>query len=52
VTGFSTPKPTIATTDKPVIGTPPATTPKAVDFTTMTPEQLKAQYMTIGTKLP
>ena len=47
-----TQKPTIATTSNPVIGTPPATTPKAVDFTTMTPEQLKAQYMTIGTKLP
>lgn len=49
---FTPLKPTIATTDKPVIGTPPATTPKTVDFTTMTPEQLKAQYMTIGTKLP
>lgn len=47
-------KPTIATTETPVIGTPPATTPKITtnDFSTMTPEQLKAQYMSIGTKLP
>lgn len=45
-------KPTIATTDTPVIGNQPATTPAPIDFTTATPEQLKAQYMTIGTKLP
>ena len=54
VTGYGTtpPKPTIATTDTPVIGNQPATTPAPIDFTTATPEQLKAQYMTIGTKLP
>ena len=47
-------KPTIATSETPVIGTPPATTPTTTttDFTTMTPEQLKARYMEIGTKLP
>jgi len=51
-TNWAGTKPTIATTDKPVIWTAPATTPKPWDFTTMTPEQLKAQYMAIGTKLP
>lgn len=47
-------KPTIATGDSPVIGTPPATTPTTTttDFTVMTPEQLKSRYMEIGTKLP
>lgn len=47
-------KPTIATSDTPVIWTPPATTPTTTttDFTTMTPEQLKSRYMEIGTKLP
>jgi len=48
-------KPIIATSTDPVKSTPSATTPTVTtpwDYTAMTPEQLKAQYMTIGTKLP
>jgi len=52
VTGFSTPKPIIATTDKPVIGTPPATNTPIGDFSKFTPEQNYSKAMEIYTKDP
>lgn len=52
MTGFSTPKPTIATTDKPVIGTPPATNTPIGDFSKFTPEQNYSKAMEIYTKDP
>lgn len=46
-------KPTIATSSNPVLSAPAATTQNTnSNYSSMTPEQLKAQYMTIGQKLP
>jgi len=51
---YVAPKPVIATSSEPVKSTVSATSPiiPQGDYTTMTPEQLKAQYMSIGQKLP
>ncbi len=49
---FAPIKPTIATTDKPVIGTPPATNTPIGDFSKFTPEQNYSKAMEIYTKDP
>lgn len=49
---FAPLKPTIATTDKPVIGTPPATNTPIGDFSKFTPEQNYSKAMEIYTKDP
>lgn len=50
--GNTPPKPTIATTDKPVIGTTPATNTPIGDFSKFTPEQNYSKAMEIYTKDP